>query len=67
MTPIELNIRELREKKGWTQQELADKAGLYQATISNLESGRSRRIEFDKLDAIAEALGVQPGDLIVKE
>lgn len=34
-------VRELREKKGWSQQELAEKAGLGIATINNLENGRT--------------------------
>jgi DNA-binding Xre family transcriptional regulator len=31
--------------------------------ISNLETGKSQRIEFDTLGTIAKALSVKPGDL----
>ena len=37
-----------------------------QATISDLETGKSRRIELDLLDNLAKALRCKPGDLIVK-
>jgi len=34
-------IRELREERGWTQLELAYKAGVTPATIYNWEAGRN--------------------------
>lgn len=33
-------LKELRDRAGWTQQELADKTGLYQESIARIESGR---------------------------
>ncbi len=33
-------LEELRSKLGWTQQELADRAGVSRQTIISLESGR---------------------------
>ena len=35
-------VRELREKKGWTQALLAQVTGMAISNISNLERGRSR-------------------------
>ena len=67
MSPIRFSIRELRLGKGWSQTELAEKAGTRQATISNLENGRSRRIEIDLLDRLAKVFSVQPGELIIQE
>jgi transcriptional regulator with XRE-family HTH domain len=43
---------------GLSQLELADKAGVRQATISELESGKTRRLDFDVLERLAAALGV---------
>ena len=43
MTPIRLRIRELREAKGWSQAELAERAGTRQATISEYETGTTTR------------------------
>lgn len=49
-------LRHARGLKGWTQQQLADAAGVTQGTIGNLES-QSRHRPRDLL-AIASALGV---------
>ena len=64
MTPTVLNLTELRERAGLTQIELAERAETTQATISNLETGKSRRIELDLLDRLAKALRCEPSDLI---
>lgn len=64
MTPIHVLLAELREKKGWTQQELANRAGVRQATISELESGKKKRLGLDVLDALCKALDVSPGQLL---
>jgi transcriptional regulator with XRE-family HTH domain len=55
-------IREIREKKGLTQQQVADRAGLTMPFISMLERGK-RRMNEDNLQAIADALDVNPRDL----
>jgi putative transcriptional regulator len=66
MSPIQFRIRELREAKGWSQSRLAAEASTRQATISELETGTSRRIEIQLLERLAVALGVQPGELLVR-
>lgn len=59
MSPIRLRVRELRNKRGWTQQQLAERAGVRRATISELESGRvPERVKLATLEKIARALGV---------
>ena len=63
MTPIRLRVRELREAKGWTQEELARRAETRQATISDYEPGATNRPDLDILDRVARALGVEPGAL----
>jgi transcriptional regulator with XRE-family HTH domain len=63
MSPISLRIRELREARGWSQAELAERAGVRQATISTLETGKARRL-LDVLERIAEALEVAPAKLL---
>lgn len=67
MTPIVVRIRAVREQKGWSQAELAERAGTRQATISEIETGRNSRIDLSLLERIAVALGVEPGELIVRE
>ena len=46
---------------------MAEKVGVRQATISDLKTGKSRRIELDLLDRLAKALRCEPSDLIVKK
>jgi transcriptional regulator with XRE-family HTH domain len=50
-------LKELREKAGWTQGELADRSGLTRDGISHLEQGR-RSPAWETVLALAEALGV---------
>ena len=64
--PIALRVRELREARGWSQRELAARAGLRQATIANIELGHTRGVRFDALERLADALGVDPALLIVR-
>lgn len=65
MSPLELRfrLRELRERAGLSQDQLAEKAGTSQVTVWRLESGTSRRIDFDLLDRLARALGVRADEL----
>lgn len=63
MTPIRLRIKELREARQWSQRDLADRAGVRQATISQAEAGVG--INLATLERIADALGVDAGYLIV--
>jgi transcriptional regulator with XRE-family HTH domain len=65
MTPISLRVKELREAKGLTQQELADAAGVGRVTVNRIENERVAGIDFDTLERLANALGVDAGFLIV--
>lgn len=56
------NIQALRRSKGWSQEELADRAGLHRTYISGVERG-VRNPTLTVLDRIASALGVGIGDL----
>jgi transcriptional regulator with XRE-family HTH domain len=64
MSPIRLRIKELRGVKGWTQEELAVAAKVTRATVNRIERGLVERVEFKTLEALADALGVEPGYLI---
>lgn len=50
-------IRELREAKKMTQEELADKSGVSRGTISALENGSMRNTTSKTLLKLAQALG----------
>lgn len=67
MTPIRVNLEKLRKAKGWSQQRLGDEAGVRQATISELESGKRQRADFAVLDRLAAALGCGIGELLERE
>lgn len=49
------SIRIARERRGWTQAELAIRAGLTQATISSVERGTGGMPRKATMDAIARA------------
>lgn len=57
------HIRALRESRGMTQRQLAERAGCTDAAIRNYEAGR-RALKGSALDAIAGALGVVPEALM---
>lgn len=61
--PFRLYVAEWREDKGLTQQQLADRMGTSDVTISRWETGK-RRPDMDAQAAIAEALGIEPIDLL---
>ncbi|MGQ0777004.1 MAG: helix-turn-helix domain-containing protein [Pseudonocardiales bacterium] len=52
-------VRLFRVERGWTQQELADRAGWSQSTISRIEEGKTRAAhDMDVLAALAQALNI---------
>jgi transcriptional regulator with XRE-family HTH domain len=60
-------VRVKREELRLTQQELAKKAGLTQATISRIEHGEVRQIRSDAAAALAKALNVTADFLLGKQ
>ncbi len=54
---FEERVRYVREKRGFSQSELAQRAGLPQSTISLFESG-DRKPSFENLRKLADALSV---------
>lgn len=59
-------IKEVRERLGIPQYELADKVNLTAVQIGRLEKG-TRRLSTDWLNRIANALGVSPVELLPQE
>ena len=59
-------IKELREKLGWSQNELARRSGVKQGVLSDIESGKTKHPRIDTVSAIAEALNVPIEKLLKK-
>ena len=61
-SPMALRIKELREARGWTQDDLAERSNVSRSQLAQIES-EARPANTLRLNAIASALGVQPGRL----
>jgi len=57
------NLKQLRSKLGLTQQELADRLGVGQATIASYEAG-TRHPKLNQVEHIAEVLKASIKDLL---
>jgi len=56
-------IREYRERKGWTQEQLAFEASIHRAYIGQIERGE-KNIGLQNLERIAKALNVKIQQLV---
>ncbi|MEB2339303.1 MAG: helix-turn-helix transcriptional regulator [Nitrospirales bacterium] len=61
-----MRVRQLRLKKGWTQEQLAERAGHHWTYIGGIERGE-RNITLAVIADIAQALGVAIRDLFPKD
>lgn len=61
---IRSTLARLIEQGGWTHNTLAVACGVAQPTISRFMSGEHASLSLDNLKPIADALGVQVGELI---
>ncbi len=55
-------IRTLRKERGWSQEELGEKADLHHTYVGAVERGE-KNASIDTLDKIADALGIEMVDL----
>lgn len=58
-------IRQIREAKGWSQEELGFQCGLHRTYIGDVERGE-RNISAVNIFKVAEALQVHPAELFDK-
>ena len=56
-------LRQLRQARGWSQEELAERAGLHRNFVGLVERGGTQDA-IDSLFSIADALGVTASDLL---
>lgn len=60
---VGLNVRQLREEKGWSQEELAFETGMHRTYISGIERG-VRNPTVIVIERIAMKLEVEPARLL---
>jgi transcriptional regulator with XRE-family HTH domain len=61
---LQEKVRALRENLGYNQIELAQKAGITAATVSRIESGKTKQLKSNALSRLALSLNVSTDDLI---
>src|SRR5687768_14542994 len=59
---IAASVRRLRKSRDWTQEQLAEAAGVSRSTINKIEKGE-RDHDHSTVQAIARALGVAIGEI----
>ena len=61
---IAVKLDDLLHARRMTLTELAERIDLTLANLSILKTGKARAMRFSTLEAICEALGCQPGDVL---
>ena len=61
---IAVNLRRLMQQRSWQQRDLADAAGLSEASVCRILSGRQDNPTIHTLQALAHALNVRIVDLL---
>ena len=56
-------LRDFREQKGWSQEELGHHSGLHRNYIGGIERGE-RNVALLNIARLANALGIRPRDLL---
>ena len=62
--PIVVTLDDMLHDRRMTLTQLAERVDMTLANLSILKTGKARAIRFSTLDAICEALGCQPGDIL---
>lgn len=62
--PVLVKLKNTRETKGFSQNELARRTGYSLQNIQKIEQGRAASITFDALGRFCKVLECQPGDIL---
>ena len=57
-------LRKIRDERGYSQEELAERAGLHRNYVGGVERGE-RNVALENIVKLAKALSVSPRDLFV--
>ena len=60
---LAVNLRRLRNEKGWSQEEFADRAGIHRTYVSDLERG-ARNPTIEVIERLAKPFKVKAGSLL---
>lgn len=58
------NLKALREARGLSQQQLAEKAGVSISVLFQIEQGRKKDPKLSTLVSLAEGLGISPAEFV---
>ncbi|MFO0952061.1 MAG: helix-turn-helix transcriptional regulator [Isosphaeraceae bacterium] len=58
-------LRKLRKERGWSQEQFADRAGLYRSYVGGVERGE-RNVSLENICLIADTLGTPPASLFLE-
>lgn len=58
-----MRLRDARVRRLWTQQRLAQLAGVGRATIAKIESGNDVALAFRTIERLSRALEVEPSEI----
>jgi len=61
-----IRLKQLRKRKGWSQDQLARKAGLNSSYVGRIERAE-RNVSLEVIQKLAEALGVEIKELFTFE
>lgn len=66
METVKLTLKEIRQRKGYSQIEVAEKVGISHMTYNRLENDieRRRSVKAETIKDIAEMLGVKMEDIL---
>jgi len=62
-----MKLKDIREKRGVTQEQLADLSGVHQSVISAIERGHTLSPRLDTLKKLAGALGASVEELVAED
>lgn len=63
---VRWRLKEIAEPERWNPHNLAEATGLTYKTIWMIWQNKTRRADLDTIGALADALKVPPGELLVK-
>jgi putative transcriptional regulator len=62
--PIVVDVDVMLARRKMSVGTLAERVGITPANLAVLKNGRAKAVRFTTLEALCEALGCQPGDLL---